>query len=318
MFWHGKSALVIGGSGFLGGWIARRLVDRGAKVSCIVRTERPYSQLFISPLNESVHVIRGDARDPGIISGKFDAIFHTASLVDVSAALKEPERAIHDSVETTLMALEYVRHNPETLFILSSSDKSYGPQPTPYREEMCLKPRHPYEVAKATQDHIARSYAVMYGLNIAITRCANFFGPYDFAFERIIPYTIQQLLKNEPPVLRSDGTAVRDFLYVEEAAHVHLMLAEHLAVDKSLRGEAFNFSHGVDLSMLQLTKAIGQLMRSDIAPQVLGVAKGEISIMQLNCTKAAEKLGWKAGDFKLRLSQTVEWYCANLARLGLI
>jgi nucleoside-diphosphate-sugar epimerase len=317
-FWRGKRALVVGVSGFLGGWIARKLIDAGADVVGLSRSRRDKSQLALSDLSGRVSFQSGDASDKGPLAeavgaGRIDAIFQCASMVDVSAALRKPARAFHDSVNTTLNILEFVRtQHPEAIVIVASSDKAYGTQQTPYKESFPLRPIHPYEIAKATQDLLAQSYGKMYGLKVGITRCGNFFGPYDFAFERIIPYTVQQLLKGEPPVLRSDGSAIRDFLYIEEAANAHLMLAKAVSGNHALRGETFNFSHEVSISVREMIDRIAAVMGSTIKPVIAGTAKGEISIMQLDCAKAREKLSWHPARFDEYLAKTVKWYCQNI------
>jgi len=227
--------------------------------------------------------------------------------------LRDPPAALKASIDTTAALLEQVRlKQPHAVVIVASSDKAYGNQAVPYREDRPLEPLHPYEIAKATQDLLAQSYGRLFGLNVGITRCGNFFGGYDFAFERIIPYTIAQALKGEAPVLRSDGQFTRDFLYVEEAARAHLLLAERLAGNVKLRGEAFNFSHGVEITVLRLVQGILALMGSKLAPVIASTAKAEIEHMKLDTGKARNQLGWSPElDFEAGLRRTIGWYREN-------
>ncbi|HYP64019.1 MAG TPA: GDP-mannose 4,6-dehydratase [Acidocella sp.] len=317
-FWQGKNVLVTGATGFLGGWISRQLLEQGASLITIQRREKPKSQFALAKLAERALVLEGSLLDAAFMADlfegqKFDAVFHLASMVDVNAALRDPPTALQASIGTTATLLEQIRQNqPGTLVVVASSDKAYGHQPVPYREDKPLEPLHPYEIAKATQDLLAQSYGRLFGLNIAVTRCGNFFGGYDFAFERIIPYAITQALRGQAPVLRSDGQFTRDFLYVEEAAAAHLLLAEKLAADATLRGEAFNFSHEVEITILRLVTSILTLMGSELKPEIALTAKAEITHMRLDCTKARERLGWQPKlDFEAGVRKTIAWYRDN-------
>lgn len=322
-FWQGKTVLVTGATGFLGGWICRQLLDQEAALVSLQRRDRPRSQFTLAGFAQRAAVVEGSLLDADFLTDlfearRFDAVFHLASMVDVNAALRDPPAALKASVDTTAALLEQVRRQqPEAVVVVASSDKAYGHQPVPFREDKPLEPLHPYEIAKASQDLLAQSYGRLFGLNIGITRCGNFFGGYDFAFERIIPYTIAQVLKGEAPVLRSDGQFTRDFLYVEEAARAHLLLAEKLAGDVSLRGEAFNFSHGVEITVLRLVQGILALMGSNLEPVIASTAKAEIEHMRLDSGKAKMKLGWQAElDFEAALRRTIDWYREHQALYG--
>ncbi len=314
-FWQGKRVLVTGATGFLGGWICRQLLAQGALLTTVQRGPRPQSQFTLAGFAGHSHIIQGSLDDTSLMDAlfttqSFDAVFHLASMVDVNAALADPLAALQASIGTTAALLEQVRHKqPGAIVIIASSDKAYGHQSVPFREDRPLEPLHPYEIAKATQDLLAQSYGRLYGLNTAITRCGNFFGGYDFAFARIIPYCIAQALRGQAPVLRSDGQFTRDFLYVEEAAKAHLMLAEHLAGDASLRGEAFNFSYEVDITIVDLVTRILALMGSSLTPIIASTAKAEIAHLRLDTRKARTRLNWQPEtDFNAGLARTIAWY----------
>lgn len=319
-FWQGKQVLVTGATGFLGGWICRQLLEQGARLVTLQRRARAQSQFALAGFAQRALVMEGALDDSAMLDGifaaqKLDAVFHLASMVDVNAALRDPPGALQASLGTTTALLEAARQNqPEAIVIVASSDKAYGHQRVPFREDRPLEPLHPYEIAKATQDLLAQSYGRLFGLNVGITRCGNFFGGYDFAFERIIPYTIAQTLRGAAPVLRSDGQFTRDFLYVEEAAAAHLMLAERLAADKTLRGEAFNFSHEVEITILALVQRILRLMGSALHPVIASTAKAEVPHLRLDTSKARTRLGWQpALDFEAGLARTIGWYRENQA-----
>lgn len=303
-----------GATGFLGGWIVRALLQEGAEITALIRSARPESQFARAGFAAAVTQIHGAVEDAASIAAAFAGapkiVFHLAALVDVQAALQNPEAMLRASIGGTLNILEQIRrHHPGALLVVASSDKAYGAQQPPFSEDMMLNPVHPYEIGKATQDQLAQVYGRLYGLNIAVTRCGNFFGGYDFAFERIIPYTIRQLLRGERVTLRSDGDFTRDFLYVEEAARVHLMLAERLAEDPKIRGQAFNFSHEVDITIRDLVRRIAALMGVDVDLVVDASARAEIRHLRLDTAKAREVLGWRPRwDFDAGLQRTIDDY----------
>jgi len=166
--------------------------------------------------------------------------------------------------------LESCRRSPTVhQIILASSDKAYGDQEQlPYDEQTPLEGRHPYDVSKSCADLIAQAYAETYDLPVTITRCGNFYGGGDLNWNRIVPGTIRFVLRGQRPVIRSDGKCVRDYFYVEDGAAAYMLLAERLAAQPDLRGEAFNFSNEVQITVLELVHRILQLMDSDLQPDV--------------------------------------------------
>lgn len=317
--WCGRTVVVTGVTGFLGGWVVGRLLEYGAEVVALVRREKPDSQFALASYGERCQVVRGEAWDPDLISGIFDnhapsAVFHTAANADVNNALANPVDNFRSAIDSTMLLLEQIRtRRPECAMIVSSSDKAYGPQQTPFRESAPLQPYHPYEVAKATQDTMTQSYGKVFNLPVAVTRCGNYFGGWDFNWTRIIPYTIRAILRGETVELRSDGKFTRDFLYIEDAVDVQLMLAERVLADPDVRGEPYNFSLEVDIEILDIVTRIGELMGVEVNPKVNADAKAEIRFMRVDSTKARDTLGWRPShDLDSALRETIEWYRAYL------
>jgi dTDP-glucose 4,6-dehydratase len=271
--------------------------------------------VMLDGLLDRTTVENGSVSDPTFITKLFDrhridVLFHAAYGADVNRALQEPLECFRSSVESTWMILELVRQQqPSCVSVISSSDKAYGTQSLPYRESSALRPLHPYEVAKASQDLAAQSFGKIYRLPVAVTRCGNFFGPYDFNFTRLLPGVCRSLANGERPILRSDGLATRDFVYIEDAADAQLLLAERLAGDRSLCGEAFNFSYGDPLEVREILRRITELSGKDLQPLVANSVKSEIRHMHLSSEKAATLLNWKPRvGLDEGLRRTVEWY----------
>jgi CDP-glucose 4,6-dehydratase len=309
------TVLVTGATGFLGGWLVRSLVNRGANVVAVVRSSKENSQFFMRNLPEKVRVEWGNLYDQDFVQGVVarhspEYFFHAAYGADVNRALAEPLECFRSSVESTWIALDAIRQSGKPCAsIIISSDKAYGRQALPYQESSPLTPVHPYEVAKASLDLAAQSFGKVYGLPVAITRCGNFFGPYDFNFTRLIPGVIRSLALNEAPVIRSDGRFTRDFLYIEDAVDAHLDLAERLTWDEQLYGEPFNFSYGIRVEVIDIVRRIIEIAASPLKPVATNNVQAEIRHMHLSSDKAQRLLDWKPRiGFDEGLTRTVAWY----------
>jgi CDP-glucose 4,6-dehydratase len=268
-----------------------------------------------------VKTVRGDVCDQALLErvcGEYeiDTVIHLAAQTLVPVANRNPVATFQSNIAGTWSLLEACRRSPKVKqIVLASSDKAYGEaEKLPYDESTPLCGRHPYDVSKSCADLIAQSYAATYGLPVAITRCGNFYGPGDLNWNRIVPGTIRSVLRGERPVIRSDGTHIRDYFYVEDGAAAYLLLAEKLASDSSLRGEAFNFSNETQASVLELVDKLLDLMGSRLTPDVRNEASHEIKHQSLSATKARERLGWRP-LFTLEegLRRTIPWYSSFLA-----
>lgn len=316
MFWLDRPVLVTGATGLLGGWLVRLLVDSGADVVCLVRDWVPHSELVRSALIDCVKAVRGDIRDQALLEralGEYevDTVIHLAAQTIVGIANRNPISTFETNVAGTWSLLEACRRCPTVRqIVVASSDKAYGEHDTlPYTEDAPLRGRHPYDVSKSSADLIAQAYAYTYELPVVITRCGNFYGGGDLNWNRIVPGTIRTVLRGQAPVIRSDGQFVRDYFYAEDGALANLLLAERLASDPGLRGEAFNFSNEVQVTVFELVRRILGLMGSDLVPEVLNEATNEIRHQYLSAEKARRVLGWKP-CFSLDegLRRTIAWY----------
>jgi len=315
-FWLDRPVFVTGGTGLVGSWLVQRLVDAGAEVVCLVRDWVPQSELVRARLIERVRVVRGDVRDQALLErtvGEYeiDTVIHLAAQTIVTIANRNPVSTFETNIAGTWALLEACRRSPTVKqIVVASSDKAYGDHEVlPYTEETPLHGRHPYDVSKSCSDLIAQTYAVTYKLPLAISRCGNFYGGGDLNWNRIVPGTIRSVLRGHPPIIRSDGQYVRDYFYVEDGAAAYMLLAERLAEDSSLRGEAFNFSNETQVTVLELTEQILALMDSHLRPEVRNEAANEILHQYLSAAKARQILGWKplfARDEGLR--RTISWY----------
>ena len=321
-FWRDRPTLVTGATGLLGGWLVKRLVELGADVVCLVRDWVPQSTILQPDLASCLRVVRGDVRSQALMErtiGEYeiDVVFHLAAQTVVGVANRNPVSTLDSNIRGTWSVLEACRRSPTVgAIILASSDKAYGDQPQlPYSEETPLEGRHPYDVSKSCADLIAQAYANTYGTPVGITRCGNFYGGGDLNWNRLVPGTIRSVLRGQRPVIRSDGSPIRDYFYVEDGAAAYIMLAEALRQRAELHGEAFNFSNELQLTVLDLTARILKAMGSTLEPDIRADATGEINHQWLSAAKARSTLGWQPMfDLESGLARTIAWYEEYLSR----
>ena len=260
--------------------------------------------------------VRGDVTDQALLErilGEYEieTVIHLAAQTIVGIANRNPVSTFESNVRGTWTLLEACRRSPMVRqIVVASSDKAYGAQEVlPYDEQTPLQGSHPYDVSKSCADLIATTYANTYGLPVTVTRCGNFFGGGDTNFNRVVPGTIRSIIRGERPIVRSDGLFIRDYFYVEDGAAAYMLLAESLARDANLRGEAFNFSNEEGISVLDLIARISRLMGSDLQPDIRDEATNEIREQRLSAAKARQQLGWRP-LFSLDegLNRTIEWY----------
>jgi CDP-glucose 4,6-dehydratase len=315
-FWLDRPVFVTGGTGLVGSWLVRQLAGAGADVVCLVRDWVPQSELVRSRLIEQVKVVRGDLRDREVLEralGEFeiDTVIHLAAQTIVTIANRNPVSTFEANIAGTWNLLEACRRSPRVKqIVVASSDKAYGDQENlPYAENTPLQGQHPYDVSKSCADLIAHTYAVSYNLPVVITRCGNFYGGGDLNWNRIIPGTIRSILRGQRPVIRSDGQYIRDYFYVEDGAAAYLLLAEQLAARPELKGEAFNFSNEIQVTVVEVVEKILQLMNSPLKPEIRNEVSNEIRHQYLSAEKARQLLGWKP-FFTLdeALAKTITWY----------
>ena len=315
-FWRDRRTFVTGATGLVGGWLVRRLREAGAEPVCLVRDWVPASSLVSSGDVQAVTTVRGDVTDQALLErvlGEYEieTVIHLAAQTIVGIANRNPVSTFESNIRGTWTLLEACRRSPSVgQSVVASSDKAYGEQETlPYDERTPLQGTHPYDVSKSCADLIATTYAKTYGLPVTVTRCGNFFGGGDINFNRVVPGTIRSILRGERPIIRSDGHYVRDYFYVEDGAAAYMLLAESMALDTSVRGEAYNFSNEEAITVIDLVGRISRLMGSQLEPEILDEAINEIREQRLSAAKARRQLGWKP-LFSLDegLRRTIEWY----------
>ena len=315
--WRDEPVFVTGATGLLGSHMVAELLDRGAVPICLVRDQIAQSHFARLGLNKRVVIVQGSLEDYPLLERSLNeyeirTVMHLGAQTIVGTANRNPLSTWESNVRGTYQLLEACRRNEKTIkrVVVASSDKAYGDQEElPYKEDAPLIGRFPYDCSKSCTDLISRSYYTTYEVPICITRCGNLFGPGDLNWNRIVPGTIRSVLRDEKPIIRSDGSFVRDYVYVGDAVNAYLDLAQEMHRE-DIVGEAFNFSEERPQNVIEIVHEILKIMKAEhLQPSILGEGSHEIRNQYLSAEKARTRLGWqpKFGQ-EDGLKRTVDWY----------
>lgn len=308
---------ITGATGLIGSHLTLRLIELGADVHALVVPEDESGSLLNRSGDRRMQRYTGRLEDQksvaaAVNSARPDIVFHLGAQTQVGQARRDPAGTFATNVAGTWHVLEACRTlDPRPAAIaVASSDKAYGKSDSlPYLETHPLAGSEPYEVSKSMTDLLAQTYAASYGLPTRIARCGNVYGTGDLNWDRIVPGTIRSLLKRERPIIRSDGTPVRDYVHVQDVVNAYLCLAS-AGISP---GAAYNFSSGERVSVLEVVRLIARALGSDLSPDVRGDAAGELAEQYLDATKAAQELDWKPSRRMAEsLAEIIEWYRATL------
>lgn len=315
-FWQDRNVFVTGAAGFLGSWMIAELNARGANVVGLVRDLAHAGKAGLIPNSQPRFTVFGQLEDFDLLlrvinEYEVDTVLHLGAQPIVGIANRNPRSTFEANIRGTWNVLDACRQiNTVKRVVVASSDKAYGEQPRlPYDETMPLQGMHPYDVSKSCADLIAQTYHKVYATPVCITRCGNFYGGGDLNYSRIVPGTIRSIHNGQRPVIRSDGSMIRDYVYVRDVVQFYLFLAEAME-DPELHGQAFNYSTELQMSVLDITRRLLRLMgREDLEPEILNEAKAEIPHQYLSAAKARERLGW-VGRYAVEdgLKETIAWY----------
>jgi len=314
--WKDKNVLITGCTGFVGSWLTDSLIKKGANVVGLVRDILPHSLLYMNGAINRMNVVYGSLKDYHLIERvlveyDIDTIFHLAAQALVGVANKSPVNTFKSNILGTWNILEACRNTKLVKkIIVASSDKAYGEhKKLPYKEDFNLQGRHPYDASKTCADILSQTYYYTYNLPINIVRCGNIYGGGDLNFNRIIPDTIRSIINGGNPVIRSDGTYIRDYIYIKDAVSAYITLAEYM--DKEgMKGEAFNFGAERPITVLKLVENIIKISgKTGIKPKIINNATGEIKNQYLSCEKSRKVLKWSPKyTLDKGLAETYIWY----------
>jgi CDP-glucose 4,6-dehydratase len=278
------------------------------------RSDLAGSRFDTDGLRERCTLVEGSLMELGsaLAQHRPETVFHLAAQTQVGDAYRSPLATWETNIRGTYMLLEAVRaQDVATKVVVASSDKAYGAhEELPYREEYALQPSYPYDVSKAATDMIARSYAATYDMPVAVARLANVYGPGDVNWARLVPDTVRALIRGERPVIRSDGTPERDYIYVDDAADAYLAVADSLDRPE-LSGRAWNAGSGRPLSVIEMVTRLIEISGRQVEPDIQGkgVPHAEIDRQYIDPTAIREELGWEPKwELDRGLRAAWDWY----------
>lgn len=314
-FWKGKNVFVTGGIGFLGSWLVKDLVEKGAHVVVLVGDNDPRSNFYRFNLEKKSVIIHGYLQDHHLLvrilnDYEINYVFHLAAQPIVTIANKNPFSTFESNIRGTYNLLEACRiHGKTECVVVASSDKAYGSHDKlPYYEHAPLKGEHPYDVSKSCTDLLTNCYFKTYNLPVVITRSGNFYGGGDFNFSRIVPDTVMSVINGKQPIIRSDGTFIRDYIYVKDVVDAYMKLAENIHKPE-VCGHAFNISTDKKHTVLDMVNTILKVMNSNLQPVILNQVKSEIKHQYLSGGKIRNAINWEPKyDLEAGLKETAQWY----------
>jgi CDP-glucose 4,6-dehydratase len=308
-----KKIFVTGGTGLVGSHIVEKLLKSNNEVIIGSRSRDPRSYFFQKNLDKQCILVNYDLKNFqrvfDIISKyEIQVIFHLGAQPIVTTAYKNPYETLNSNILGAVNILEAARlYKDIEAIVVASSDKAYGiSEILPYTEEMKLNGQHPYDCSKSCTDLISMMYAKTYNLPITISRFGNIFGPGDLNFNRIIPGIMKSLILNEELLLRSDGTMLREYLYIKDVADGYVLLADNI---NKTKGEAFNFGTSKTYSVLEIIKLCEKILDKKINYKILNNSKGEIPEQSLDSSKLKKLLGWQCNSkIDNAINETYNWY----------
>jgi len=325
--WAGKNVFITGINGFIGGNLAKLLLDKGANVFGLVRNAKRDTLLFYENLSDAITLIDGEITDKELLTRivseeQIHTVFHLAAQVEVGVGLANPYLTFETNVRGTYSLLEAIRHCPQTVksVIVASSDKAYGSYPRgemPYKEDYPLRPEYPYDTSKACADMVAHCYASeMFKLPVVVTRFCNIFGPGQLNFSALIPDSVRACLGFGTFMPRGNGQQVRDFIYVEDVADLYLRIGEELAKNPArIRGQTYNAGTNKPRSVREVLEAVYKCTgRAKDFKRILQMMKGRETFGEIDCQfmdyeKVNRDFGWTPRhSFEEGIAKTIDWF----------
>ena len=309
-----QSLLIAGGAGFIGSNFIRLLRATRPEVDVVVLDKLTYAgnlaNLAEFEGKPGYRFVHGDICDRNLIDSlaqQVDAIVNFAAETHVDRSLLDPFAFIDTDVRGTAVLCEAARKHGHEVFLLVSTDEVYGNVPEGRsRESDPLAPRSPYSASKAGGEHIARAYAASFGLPLLITRGSNNYGPHQYP-EKLVPVLITNAIDDLKLPLYNDGSAVRDFVYVEDHCR-----AIDLVLHEAPAGEVYNVGTGAETSGRQVAEAVLDIMKKPRSLiEFVADRPGHDYRYALDIAHITE-LGWEPRvGFAEGLERTVRWYQEN-------
>jgi len=318
-FFAGKSITITGGAGFIGSHLARKLVALNANVRII--DDLSGSTLDnLATIKSSIEFNHASILDREALAETVagsEIIFHQAALASVPASIENPERYHEVNITGTMRVLEAARKKNVNRLVFASSSSVYGDLPSlPKYETDRPEPLSPYAMQKLTGEFLLDVWARCYQLTTISLRYFNIFGPgqsADSAYAAVVAAFAKTLLKNKPPRIFGDGSASRDFTFIDNVVQANLRAAsipqDKLQSRLAGRSPIFNVACGKQTTVLELANAMIAQTNPDLAPVFDPPRPGDVLRSLADISLASEVLGFApTTGLDEGLKQTIEWY----------
>ncbi|MDD5429036.1 MAG: dTDP-glucose 4,6-dehydratase [Candidatus Omnitrophica bacterium] len=309
-----KKLLITGGAGFIGSNFIRHILNKYKDCSIINLDKLTYcgnlENLKDIARDKRYKFVEGDIADDKLVKEIIkdrDIVVNFAAETHVDRSIIDPYNFVRTNVTGTHVLLEAAKAKGIERFVQVSTDEVYGSiDKGSFRETDPLLPNSPYSASKAGADLLARSYFITFKLPVIITRSSNNFGPYQYP-EKVIPLFITNALEDKSLPLYADGMNVRDWLFVLDNCE-----AIDAVLHKGTAGEVYNIGGGTEITNLELTGAILDILGKDKSLiKFVNDRPGHDKRYSLDITKI-RSLGWAPKhDFRSSLELTVNWYKNN-------
>ncbi len=310
--------LVTGGAGFIGSHIVDKLLNKDFEVTIFDNLSNGRLENISHHLdNELFQLIEGDILDLDTtkkIVKDHDVVFHEAAITNISFSVENPMITNEINVTGTLCLLKACLDSDVKRFIFASSASVYGKKnPPPMREDMGLDPKSPYAVTKVAAEYYIKLFHDLYGLETIILRYMNVYGPRARKNQGVISIFINQLSKNQSPVIYGDGEQTRDFINVQDVADANILAVS----SKNAVGEIINIGSGIPTSINQIANFVLETTNEKhIKPIYSDPRPGDVEHGYADVKKARELLDFNPKiSLKEGITQLVKWY-RNESRRG--
>ena len=306
-----RRLLVTGGAGFIGSNFVRMVRKTRPAVSITVLDKLTYAGNLANLVEfegrPGYRFVQGDICDADLVeslAGDADAIVNFAAETHVDRSLMDPFAFIETDVRGTAVLCEAARRHGHEVMLHVSTDEVYGDVTTGRSaEDDAFRPRSPYSASKAGGEHIAHAYAESFGLPLLVTRGSNNYGPFQYP-EKLVPVLITNAIDNLPLPLYNDGSALRDYVYVEDHCR-----AIDLVLHEAPAGGVYNVGTGAETTGRQVAEAVLEILRKPSSLiEFVADRPGQDYRYALDVARITE-LGWEPQTiFAEGLERTVRWY----------
>jgi UDP-glucose 4-epimerase len=304
---NGKKVIVTGGLGFIGSHLVGALVEKN-DVTVIDDRSTGKAENIDHLGDTGPQVIDGDVAAlnlPEIFDG-YDYVFHLAALPSVQRSIDKPLMSNQSNATGTLKVLIAANESGVKKVIYASSSSVYGDTAElPKREDMCLAPKSPYAVTKATGELYSTVFHQVYGLSTVSLRYFNVFGPRQDPYSQyaaVIPKFIMAILSDRSPTVYGDGGQSRDFTFVK-----HVVAANIRACESSETG-TFNIACGRSITLNELIAMLSEITGKKTTPTYVAPRPGDVRHSLADISKARLFGYAPRSNFKKELEETVRWF----------